>query len=100
MRSLKERLVDYRKAFVVILAIIIVSPVFVWAAEVVGYSEPLENVAEQIGALEHGYAIVEGLIPDYAIPGFNPYVSSIVAGVVGCFIVLVLGLFMGKLLER
>ena len=85
---------------IVIAAMILVSPFFAWGAEIVGYAEPLENAAEHLGAMEHGYAIISGLIPDYTIPGANPYASAIVAGIVGCLIVLGLGLVVGKVLER
>ncbi len=98
--EVKEGLRKWRKVLIVISVMILVSPFFAWAAEVVGYAEPLENVAEHLGAMEHEYAIISGLIPDYTIPGANPYASAIVAGIVGCLIVLGLGLIMGKVLQR
>jgi len=98
--ELKKGLRKWRKVFIVIAVMLLVSPFFAWAAEVVGYAEPLENAAERLGAMEHEYAILSGLIPDYTIPGANPYASAIVAGIVGCLIVLGLGLVLGKVLGR
>ena len=98
--EVKEGLRKWRKVLIVIAVMILFSPFFAWAAEVVGYAEPLENAAEHLGAMEHEYAIISGLIPDYTIPGANPYASAIVAGIVGCLIVLGLGLIMGKVLQR
>jgi hypothetical protein len=98
--ELKEGLRKWRKVLIVISVMILVSPFFAWAAEVVGYAEPLENAAEDLGAMEHEYAILSGLIPDYTVPGADPYASTIVAGIVGCLIVLGLGLVVGRVLER
>jgi hypothetical protein len=96
----KKRPQKWRGAFIAILVMILVSPFFAWAAEAVDYAEPLENAAEHLGAMEYEYAIISGVLPDYTIPGTNPYASTIVAGVVGSLIVLGLGWIMGKVLER
>ena len=98
--ELKEGLRRWRGVLIAIFLMILVSPFFAWGAEIVGYAEPLENAAEHLGAMEHEYAIISGLIPDYTIPGANPYTSAIAAGIVGCLIVLGLGLVVGKVLER
>ncbi len=98
MESLKEGLRKWRSVLIVISVMILVSPFFAWASEVVGYAEPLENAAEHLGAMEHEYAIISGIIPDYTIPGANPYASTIVAGIVGCLIVLGLCMVIGKAL--
>jgi hypothetical protein len=90
----------WRGALIAILVMILVSPFFAWAAEAVGYAEPLENAAEHLGAMEHEYAIISGVLPDYTIPGADPYASVMVAGAVGCLIVLGLGWIMGKVLKR
>ena len=89
-----------RGVVIAIMVMILASPFFAWGAEVVGYEEPLENAAEHLGAMEHEYAIISGIIPDYTIPGANPYASTIVAGIVGCLIVFGLGVVIGKVLER
>ncbi len=73
---------------------IAVSPLFAYAAELVGYSEPLENAAEMLGLEEN--PIYEGLLPDYTLPGLDPYVGTLIAGIVGTVIVLALGLVLTR----
>ncbi len=97
---LKEWLQRWKNALIVIGVMILLSPLFAWAADIVGYAEPLENAAEHLGAAEHEYAIISGLIPDYAIPGADPYASAIVSGIVGCVIVALLCLVIGRALAR
>lgn len=73
----------------IIAVMILVSPLFAYTAELVGYSEPLENAAEIIGLEEN--PIYEGVLPDYSVPGLDPYVGTLIAGLVGTVIVLSLG---------
>ena len=95
-----ESLKEWKGALIVIGILLLLTPLFALAADFVGYAEPLENAAEQLGAMEHETAIISGILPDYTIPGANPYVSAIVAGIVGCVIVLVIGILVGKALAR
>ncbi len=81
-------------ALAAIAVMIILSPLFAYAAELVNYSEPLENAAAVIGLEEH--PIYEGLLPDYTVPGLNPYVGTLIAGAVGTIIVLAIGYALGK----
>ncbi|MCU4139536.1 MAG: ABC-type Co2+ transport system [Methanophagales archaeon] len=95
-----ESLKEWKGALIVIGILLLLTPLFAWAADLVGYAEPLENAAEHLGAMEHETAIISGILPDYTIPGANPYASAIVAGIVGCVIVLVIGILVGKALAR
>ena len=95
-----ESLKEWKGALIVIGILLLFTPLFAWAADLVGYAEPLENAAEELGAMEHETAIISGILPDYTIPGANPYASAIVAGIVGCVIVLVIGILVGKALAR
>ena len=95
-----ESLKEWKGALIVIGILLLLTPIFALAADLVGYAEPLENVAEELGAMEHENPIISGILPDYTIPGANPYVSAIVAGIVGCVIVLVIGILVGKALAR
>jgi hypothetical protein len=97
--SLKS-LQEWKSPIIVISVMLLLSPLFAWTAEVVGYAEPLENAAEHLGAIEHEYAIISGILPDYTVPGANPYASALVAGIVGCITVAMLCLAIGKVLER
>ncbi len=69
---------------------IILSPVFAYLAEMVGYSEPLENVAEELGLRENQK--YSGLFPDYTVPGMNDYIGTLISGAVGVMIFLSLAL--------
>jgi len=95
-----ESLKEWKGALIVIGILLLLTPLFAWAADLVGYAEPLENAAEHLGAMEHETAIISGILPDYTIPGANPYASAVVAGIVGCVIVLVIGILVGKALAR
>jgi hypothetical protein len=56
----------------------------------------LERVVETFGVEEHA-PFWNGLMSDYAIEAIgNPYVSTLLAGVFGTFIVLLAGFLLGK----
>lgn len=82
---LREGVSPGKSAFVVIAIMVALSPLFAYAAELVDYSEPLENAAELIGLEE--YSIYSGLMPDYSIPGIDPYVGTLITGAIGTVIV-------------
>ena len=86
----KSEEVEVGKGVWIALAVMIaLSPLFAYLAELVNYSEPLENVAEQLGVAEH--PIYEGILPDYTVPGLDPYVGTLISGVIGVLIVLAIG---------
>ncbi len=91
---IEQKAAPGKLALGVIAAMIAVSPLFAYAAELVGYAEPLENAAEIIGLEEN--PIYEGLLPDYTLPGLDPYVGTLIAGVVGTVIVLGLGVILTR----
>ncbi len=70
-----------RHSYLAILLMILLAPVFAYLAELVGYSEPLENVAEMLGVEEKSF--YSGIMPDYTIKGLNPYLGTLVSGAVG-----------------
>ncbi len=77
-----------RKALVVIVALVMVSPLFgVIGAEIVGYREPLEVAAEAVGLTE-GEPVWEGVLPDYTVPGLPDTVGYVVAGFAGVAVLL------------
>jgi hypothetical protein len=83
------------RVWIAIGIMVLLSPLFAWAAELVGYSEPLENVAGKLG-VEEGEPIWSGIMPDYTIPGINVYVGTLIAGAVGTLITLGLAYAVGK----
>ncbi|MCS7143959.1 MAG: PDGLE domain-containing protein [Archaeoglobaceae archaeon] len=77
-----------KASFAIIAFMIALSPVFAYLAEVVNYSEPLENAAKMLELEEN--QIYEGLLPDYTIPGVDPYTGTLISGAIGVLIVLAL----------
>ncbi|AGK61845.1 hypothetical protein Asulf_01879 [Archaeoglobus sulfaticallidus PM70-1] len=75
------------KKFWILLGILLfLSPVFAYLADLVNYSEPLENVAEHLGAEEH--QDYEGILPDYSVPGLDMFSGTLISGVIGALITL------------
>ena len=84
-----------RKAVLVILALVVVSPLFgVIGAEIVGYHEPLDVAAERLGLEEH--VIWKGVLPDYTVPGLPDVMGYVVAGLVGVGVLLLPALVRGR----
>ncbi|MCE4628378.1 MAG: PDGLE domain-containing protein [Desulfurococcales archaeon] len=84
-----------RKAWMVIILLVIVSPIFgVILADRIGYHEPLDVAAEKLGLSEKdvGYHTP---FEDYTFPGLGPVPGYIAAGLLGVIVILVIG----KLLE-
>jgi len=77
---------------------IALSPLFAYLAELVNYSEPLENVANMLGVSEN--PMWEGIMPDYTVPGLDPYTGTLISGAVGVFIVLVLAFVINRTVSR
>lgn len=75
-----------KASFALVAILIILSPVFAYLSESVGYSEPMENAAEMLGFEEK--PIYESLFPDYTIHGLDPYVGTLLSGAIGVLIVL------------
>lgn len=73
---------------------ILLSPLFAYAAELVVYSEPLENAAEKLGAEEDQDYL--GILPDYSVPGLDPHSGTLISGVIGTIVTLALALAIGK----
>ena len=85
-----------KRAYIAIGFMVILAPFFVWAAEYVNYSEPLENAAEETGAHEHEESLFKGIFSEYSIPGIGTSASTLVSGVIGCAIILVATIILRK----
>lgn len=85
-----------KKAYIAIGLMVILAPFFVWAADHVNYSEPLENAAEETGAHEHEDSFFKGIFSEYAIPGIDKFASALVSGIIGCAIILVATIILRK----
>jgi hypothetical protein len=65
-----------------------------------GNPDGLEKVAENLG-IEENESEAAGLMPDYTVPTIeNPYLSTLVAGIVGVFLVLGAALMLGKTMTK
>lgn len=86
-----------RRVFLVILCLIVVSPVFgVILADMVGYREPLDLVAEELGLPDLTERLNWTPLLDYTVPGLPAELGYIVSGFIG--VALILGL--GFIVER
>ncbi len=80
-----------RKALLIILLLVLVSPIFgVILAGVVGYHEPLDVAAEKLG-LEEANSIEWTPFADYTVPGLPDSIGYIIAGLLGVSILLGIG---------
>jgi len=87
-----------RRALFVVAALIIFTPLFAYAAELVGYSEPLENIASNLGVEES--PLYRGLLPDYTVGGLDPYIGTLISAVIGSAIVFLLVYSVSRLMRR
>lgn len=83
-----------------ILVLVVLAPVFGWAAGAVGYAEPLENAAEETGAAGAAGSINPALLPDYSVPGLGAPLGTLVSAVVGTALTLAVALGAGRVLEQ
>jgi cobalt/nickel transport protein len=90
----------FRRALLGVLVLVVLAPVFGWAAGAVGYAEPLENAAEATGAADDATTINPGLFPDYGVPGLGSSLGTLVSAVAGTGLTLAVALGTGRLLER
>jgi cobalt/nickel transport protein len=95
---MKEIVLRYKKAFILILFLIVISPIFgVILANLLGYHEPLDVAAEFLGLNETTEEINWTPFVDYSVPGLPPEVGYIVSGLLGALVVLLLGYIIIKL---
>lgn len=87
-----------RKALIAIIILLLVSPLFgVVLADMVGYHEPLDIAAEMLGLNDTSEEINWSPFYDYTIPGLDPVIGYIVAGIIGLLIIYIIGYILRKL---
>jgi cobalt/nickel transport protein len=65
-----------------------------------GYPDGLEKVAKNLGVKENE-SLVAGIMPDYTVPTIeNSYLSTLVAGVLGVFLVIGAALVLGMIMTK
>jgi cobalt/nickel transport protein len=83
-----------------LLVLVVLAPVFAWAAGAVGYAEPLEHAAEATGAADAATSIAPALLPDYSVPGLGGSLGTLLSAVVGTALTLGVAVGAGRLLEQ
>lgn len=87
------------KGYVKALAIILISFVILLPFAST-YPDGLEKVAETLG-IEENEQLWKGLMPDYTMPTIeDPYISTLLAGFFGVFLVLALSFALGKAISK
>jgi hypothetical protein len=82
------------KHLMVVAAIVVFLAVFIPLAS--SSPDGLERVAENFG-IKEAEPIWNGIMSDYAIAAIaDPYVSTLLAGIFGTFVVLIAGFLLGK----
>jgi cobalt/nickel transport protein len=87
-----------RRAVAGLLVLVLLAPVFAWAAGAVGYAEPLEHAAATTGAADDA-ASTPSPLPDYSVPGLPAPVGTLVSALVGTALTLAVAFGVGRALE-
>ncbi len=88
-----------RRVLVSYIALIIIAPLFgVVLANQVGYHEPLDTAAEELGLNETSVEWTP--LSDYSVPGLDPVTGYIVSGFIGVGIILLIGYLLRKIVEK
>lgn len=87
-----------RRALAVVVVLALLAPVFAWGANMVGYSEPLENAAEQTGAADDAQSS-PSLFAGYSLPGLGSGLGTLGAALVGAALTLAAVVGLGRLVE-
>ena len=100
MKSSKDSSLSFRKPLVLVLALVAVSPVFgVVLTDMIGYHEPLDVAAEQLGLKD--LTDVTNWTPflDYTMPGLPQEIGYVIAGLLGIGIILAIGFLLRRLVK-
>jgi len=88
----------YKKNFILIIMLLIVSPVFgVYLADLVGYHEPLDVAAEELKLHDITEYINWTPLIDYTFPGLVDWAGYIVSGFIGVGVIMLIGYILKKL---
>lgn len=90
----------FRRGLAALAVLVVLAPVFAWAAGRVGYTEPLEIAAESAGATGAAVVTVAGVFPDYSVPGLGSTVGTLVAAAVGTLLTLGVATALGRALAE
>ncbi|MGQ9781758.1 MAG: PDGLE domain-containing protein [Nitrososphaeria archaeon] len=100
MRSSKNSSLSIRKPVILALVLVMASPIFgVVLANIIGYHEPLDLAAEELGLTD--LTDVTNWTPflDYTIPGLPAEIGYSIAGLLGVGIILAIGFLLRRLVK-
>ncbi len=101
MSGAPKGLVGFKKALILTLVLVFISPLFgVVLADLVGYHEPLDVAAEALGLEDITEKVNWTPLLDYTVPGLPDVPGYIVAGLIGVAIILGIGYVFTKLTGR
>ena len=89
-----------RRSLAGLLGLVVLAPVFAWASARTGYAEPMENAAVLAGAASEAVPTSVSFFSSYAVPGFDPYLGTLLGALPGTLLTLALALGVGRLLAR
>ncbi|MEM0025837.1 MAG: PDGLE domain-containing protein [Zestosphaera sp.] len=88
-----------RKTLLTLFILLLLSPVFgVILAEELGYHEPLDIVAEELGLSELEFTWTP--FKDYAVPGLPEWLGYIICGALGVLVIVSVGFIVKALIRR
>lgn len=94
-------LVKSKRAWLTIIVLLIVSPVFgVILADAVEYHEPLDLAAEAIGLRDVSEEVTWTPLYDYKVPGLPDEVGYVVSGAIGVLVIVSIGYGILRISER
>lgn len=88
-----------RKAILILLILLLLSPLFgVILAEELGYHEPLDIAAEELGLNESEFTWTP--LKDYTAPGLPEWLGYVTCGALGVLVIVVVGLVLKASIRR
>jgi len=90
-----------RKYWILIGILLIISPIFgIILADIVGYHEPLDVAAEKLGLEDLTEQMNWTPFLDYIVPGIPDEIGYIIAGLIGIFVIFIIGYILQYLAGR
>lgn len=88
-----------RKILITILTLLLLSPIFgVILAEELGYHEPLDIVAEELGLSESEFTWTP--LEDYVVPGLPEWLGYVICGALGVLLIVAISFIISKAVGR
>ncbi len=88
-----------RKTLLTIFILLALSPIFgVILAEKLGYHEPLDLVAEELGLSEFEFTWTP--LKDYVVPGLPDWLGYMVCGILGVLVIMFIGFIIKAMVRR